>query len=149
MNPKMKKGVVLLAALAIVAMAAIGAYAYFSSTGTGAGSATVGSSSGIELSSPVVGNLYPGGVDVPVTVTLHNTGAGDEFVDTISGVVEDQAGCDGAWFTVDDVVYGDFLTRDTTVGDTDTAATNVRMNESGTNQDACQGLTLDITWSSN
>jgi len=146
---KQKKGIALLAAVAVVAIAAFGAYAYFSSTGTGSGTATVGSSSGIELSSPVVGDLYPGGVDVPVTVTLHNTGAGNEYVDTISGVVVDQAGCLGSWFTVDDVTYGGYLTRDTTVGDTDTADTNVRMNESLGNQDTCQGLTLDITWSSN
>ena len=144
-----KKLLVALAAIAVLAMAAVGAYAYFTSTGSGAGTATVGSSSDIQLSSPLVGDLYPDGVDVPVTVTLHNPGAGTEYVGTISGVVEDQAGCLGSWFQIDDIVYNASLTRNGTAGDTDTAGTNVRMIDNGGDQDACQGLTLDITWSSN
>ena len=66
-----KRTWVLLAVLATVAaMASVGAYAYFTATGSGTGTATVGSASNIQLSSPVVGNLYPAGADVPVTVTL-------------------------------------------------------------------------------
>jgi hypothetical protein len=154
---KTKKGLALLLVLVVAAITAVGAVAWFSSTGTGVGSADVGTSSTIQLSSPNVGNLFPGGVDVPVTVTMHNPGQGDEYVGTVSGVVNtDDNGtpanpaddCLGSWFTVDSVNYNDYLTRNTTVGDTDTVNTNVRMNESGGPQDACQGKTLSITWSS-
>jgi hypothetical protein len=135
-----------LAVLATVAaMASVGAYAYFTATGSGTGTATVGSASNIQLSSPVVGNLYPAGADVPVTVTITNPGSGAQFVNVVSGVVADNAGCLGAWFQVDDINYADTIAA----GGSDTAGTNVRMLDSGTNQDVCQGKTMTINWSSN
>ena len=57
---KQKKGIAALAAVAVVALGAVGAYAFFTSAGSGAGSATVGSASTINLSSPNVGPLFPG-----------------------------------------------------------------------------------------
>ena len=130
---------------AVAALASVGAYAYFTASGSGAGTATVGESSGILLSSPLVGDLYPDGADVPVTVTIENPGSGAQYVDTVSGVVEDNGACLGAWFEVDDILYQDTLAA----GASDTADTVIRMVDSGTNQDACQGETVDITWSSN
>jgi hypothetical protein len=131
---------------AVAALASVGAYAYFTAAGSGTGSASVGSSDAIELSSPLVGDLYPDGADVPVTVTISNAGgSGAQFVDTVSGVVADNGACLGSWFEVDPIAYQDTIAA----GGSDTAGTNVRMNDSGTNQDACQGLTMTINWSSN
>ena len=45
-----KKGVALLATLVVAAVAAFGAYAYFTAAGSGSGTASVGSASGIQLS---------------------------------------------------------------------------------------------------
>jgi hypothetical protein len=141
-----KKFIVLAAVGAVaVAVAAFGAYAYFSSTGSGTGTASVGASSAIALSSPAVGTLYPGGPDVPVTVSIHNPGSGNEFVGTISGTVADNGTCQGAWFTVDPITFS----AQVAAGATTTASTNVRMVESNTNQDACQSKTVTINWSSN
>jgi hypothetical protein len=140
-----KKRAVVLAVAALAIGLGASAFAYFSSTGSGTGSATVGSSSAVELSSASVGPLYPGGADVPVTVTIHNPGSGSEYVNHVSGSVADNAGCLGSWFQVDGVDYADTLTA----GASDTAQTNVRMLDSGTNQNACQGKTLTINWSSN
>jgi hypothetical protein len=140
-----------LIALGLAAVAvgiAGGAFAYFSSTGSGSGTATVGSSASIQLSSPNVGTLYPGGAAVPVTVTIHNPGAGNEYVGTVSGSVANGGtggNCLGSWFTVAPVVYN----TDVAAGASPTANTTVTMNDSGTNQDACQGATLTINWSSN
>ena len=139
-----KKAIVLAVAVLAIALGT-GAYAYFTSTGSGTGSATVGSSSGIQLSSPSVGTLYPGGADVPVTVTIHNPGSGAQFVNQVSGTVADNAGCLGSWFQVDTVTYANTLAA----GASDTASTNVRMLDSGTNQDVCQGKSMTINWSSN
>jgi hypothetical protein len=125
-------------------MAAVGAYAYFTNAGSGTGTATVGTSSGILLSGNAVGLLYPGGPDRPVTVTITNPGAGAQYVGTISGTVADNGACDGDWFEVDSVDYDDTLAP----GASDTVTTAVRMLESGTNQDACKNLTMTITWSS-
>ena len=152
MRTSRKKLAVVAGGLAVLAFAGA-AFAYFTNSGSGTGSASVGSSSEIALSSPLVGDLYPDGADVPVTVTIDNPGSGAQYVDTVSGVVEtDDNGtpstaddCLGSWFEVDDITYQDTLAA----GGSDTADTNVRMNDSGSNQDACQGDTLTITWSSN
>ena len=143
---KSKKGIALLATLAVAVVAAVGAYAYFTSTGTGTGSASVGSSAGINLSSDAVSGLFPGGVDVPVTVHVANPGNGNEYVGTISGSVQTSGGCQGSWFVVDPIAYNTDVTHNASGPN---AATAVRMLDSGTDQDACQGLTLTINWSSN
>jgi hypothetical protein len=140
-----KKGAALLAALVVVAASAIGAFAYFTANGSGSGSATVGTSSAIQLSSSPVGTLYPAGADVAVTVNIHNPGSGAQHVGTVSGVVADNAGCLGSWFVVDSATYGETLAA----GASDTADTNVRMLDSGSDQDVCQGKTMTINWSSN
>jgi hypothetical protein len=132
-----------------VAALAIGlgtsAFAYFSSTGSGTGTATVGSSSAVQLSSAPVTGLYPGGANVAVTVSIHNPGSGSEYVNNVSGTVGDNAGCLGSWFQVDTVAYAGTLAA----GATDSKATNVRMLDSGSNQDVCQGKSMTITWTSN
>ncbi len=140
------KRFVFLVAAAVAISLSVGAYAYFTSTGTGSGAATVGTSSTIALGNTPVGTLYPGGADVPVTVSVHNPGSGNQYVATITGTVADNGGCLGSWFVVDPISF------DTNVqaGATVTAGpTNVRMLDSSTNQDACKLATMTINWSSN
>jgi hypothetical protein len=140
-----KKRVALLVAVAVAIASVVGIYAYFTATGEGSGSATVGEAATVALSSDPVGGLYPGGDDVPVTVDIENEGQGSQHLGTISGEVEDNGACDGSWFEVDSVEYDDVVAA----GDTDSADTKIRMKDSGTSQDACQGKTLTIAWSSN
>jgi predicted ribosomally synthesized peptide with SipW-like signal peptide len=142
---KQKKGIAALAAVAVVALGAMGAYAYFTSVGTGAGTATVGTSSTVNLSSPNVGPLYPGSGTLPVTVTINNPGTGSQFVGTVSGTVATKAGCDGSWFTVAPIAFN----AEVAGGASPTAATTVRMNNVASSQDACKGLAMDIAWASN
>ncbi len=49
---KTKKGFALLSAVAVIAVSAVGAYAYFTSAGTGTGTATVGTSSAFTVARP-------------------------------------------------------------------------------------------------
>lgn len=143
-----RRRTLVLLAVAIAAIAApLGAYAYFSATGTGSGSATVGSSSTIELSSAagdVTGTLYPGGADVPVVVHIKNPGSGAQYVGTVSGTVEDSGQCLGSWFVVDSKAVDADLAK----GASTTASTVMRMIDANANQDACQGKTLTIDWTS-
>lgn len=140
-----KKRVIAVAVAALAIGLGTSAFAYFSSTGSGTGSATVGSASTVQLSGSPVGTLYPGGTDVPVTVTIHNAGSGAQYVGTVSGTVANGSGtCVGSWFQVDDVVYDDTLAP----GASDTVSTNVRMLDSGTNQNDCQGQSMTINWTS-
>jgi hypothetical protein len=138
---------IVLAAAAIAIAVPVGAYAYFSTTGSGSGTASVGSATGIELSSAaddVVGTLYPGGSDAAVTVHVRNLSSGAQFVGDVSGTVADNGGCLGSWFVVDPVTVG----KDLAKGAETTAGTKIRMLDSATNQNACQGKTMAITWKS-
>lgn len=139
-----KRMLAVLGGLAALAMA-VAAVAYFTSTGSGTGGATVGSASAITLTSPTVSTLYPAGADVPVTVTIHNPGSGAQHVGTISGTVADNGTCLGSWFQVDQVNANQTIAP----GADGTASTKVRMVDSGTDQNACQGKTMTISWSSN
>jgi hypothetical protein len=66
-------------------------------------------------------------------------------VNVVSGTVATNGSCLGSWFQVDPVTYASSLAAN----GTDTASTKVRMTDSGTNQDVCQGKTMTINWSSN
>jgi hypothetical protein len=141
-----KKGIVLLATMVAAVAAAVGAYAYFTSAGSGSGNATVGASSNIVITNDTpVANLYPGGADVPVTLHLQNPGGGNEYVNDVSGTVADNAGCLGAWFQVDTKHFAAEINH----GATATTTTNVRMLDAAANQDVCQNKTLTINWTSN
>jgi hypothetical protein len=130
---------------AVAALASVGAYAYFTAAGSGSGQVDVGSASGITIASDLNGDLYPAGPDVLVDVHVTNPGAGNQYVNDISGAVATQGGCLGSWFVVDPIDYN----TNVLAGATNDTSTNVRMLDSGTNQDACQGLTLTINWVSN
>jgi hypothetical protein len=139
-----KKRTLALAVVAVLAVAGA-AFAYFTANGSGSGSATVGSSTPVTLSGDAVGALYPGGADATATVSIHNGGSGTQHVGTISGAVADNGSCLGSWFVVDPIAYN----ADLAGGASDSATTHVRMTETGTNQDACQGKSMTINWSSN
>lgn len=138
---------ILLAVAAAAIIVPMAAYAFFTASGTGTGSASVGSSSGIELSNTagdVTGTLYPGGSDASVTVHVKNPGSGAQYVGTVSGSVKDNGACLGKWFVVDSVDVDSDLAK----GASTTASTKVRMLDSNTNQNICQGKDLTIDWTS-
>lgn len=77
-----KKTIALLAVPLIAAVAAIGAWAYFSANGSGSATATVGTSSNLVLHGSTVGALYPGS-SVSASFTVDNPGGGTERLGTI------------------------------------------------------------------
>ena len=142
-----RRRLIILVIVGIATANASGAFAYFLSTGSGTGPVAVGSSSSIQLSSPSVGPLYPGAAGVSVTLTIDNPSAGSEYVGTITGAIANGGSggnCLGSWFTVAPIVYHTAVAG----GTSPTAGTTVTMNDSGTNQDACQGAAMTINWSS-
>ncbi|MFO7572546.1 MAG: hypothetical protein R6W48_08110 [Gaiellaceae bacterium] len=146
MKRQSKRAWVLIGIVAIAgALATVGAYAYFTNAGSGTGTATVGTTSPIVLSSDLVGTLYPGGADVPVTVNVTNPGGGPQYVGTVSGTVANNGACPGSWFAVDPIAVNSTVGAGLTIS----PSTAVRMNETGSNQDACKGLTMTINWTSN
>ena len=144
-----------LAAVGALALAA-GAYAYFTSTGSGTATATVGTSSAVILKGTVTGNLYPGSSS-PVALTVDNPSSGKQRVGTVTleKITADagHASCSVVTsggnpdFTMADVVVNKTFSPGN--GQAVTPSGTLTMNDTGVNQDACQGATMTLTLKSN
>lgn len=135
-----------------VALAAAGAaIAYFTSSGSGTGSAAVGSSSPVTLHATISSNLYPGSSS-PVTFTVDNPSSGSQRVGTITlssiSVDSGHSGCSTAIgggnpdFGMPAVSVNKVFPPGN--GQSVTPSGTLTMNETGVNQDACQGATLTL-----
>jgi hypothetical protein len=150
-----KKGVLIPVVIVVLAVAGVAA-AYFTSLGSGTGTATVGSSSNVTLHGTVAGSLYPG-TSSTVSFTVDNPSPGSELVNKIHlGSITPDAGHSGC----STVITGgnpDFTMADVTAnqsfpsgnGQAVTATGTLNMRETGVNQDACQGATLTLNLTSN
>jgi hypothetical protein len=156
MNPlNRKRAVIGLASVCVVAVAAF-AYAYFTSTGSGTATATVGTSSAVTIKGTVSGNLYPGASST-VTLTVDNPSSGKQRVGTVS---LEKITADAGHSTCSVVTTGgnpDFTMADVVVnktygpgnGQAVTPTGTLTMNDTGINQDPCQGATLTLSVKSN
>jgi hypothetical protein len=138
-----------------VAVAGV-ALAYFTTTGSGTGTASAGSSSAVTLHGSVGSNLYPG-TSTAVTFTVDNPSQGSERVGTISlASISVDAGHSGCSTTISGG-NPDFAMAAVAVnkvfgsgnGQSVTPTGSLTMNETGLNQDACQGATLTLHLTNN
>lgn len=150
-----RRTLAVLASLSVLAIAAV-AYAYFTTTGSGTATATVGTSSAVTLKGTVTGNLYPGSSS-PVSLTVDNPSSGKQRVGTIS---LEKITADAGHASCSVVVGGgnpDFTMANVVVdktyapgnGQAVTPNGSLTMNDTGVNQDACQGATLTLTLKNN
>lgn len=122
-----------------IAMSAVGAFAYWTASGNGSGTAAVGTDSGVDIVLTNMGAaLYPGG---SATVTFHVVNNSTTSAVQVGKVVQDGAvtglpgGCLAADFTFADVTLNETV-----------AASSAGANHTGTlvmantavNQDACK-----------
>jgi hypothetical protein len=152
------KGRALVALGCVCALAAAGgaAYAYFTSNGSGTGTASVGSASAVTLHATVNGNLYPGSSS-PVSFTVDNPSQGSQRVGTISlasiTVDAGHSSCSvvttggSADFGMPAVAVNRVFAPGN--GQSVTQNGTLTMNETGVNQDACQGATLTLHLTNN
>jgi hypothetical protein len=149
-----KKRAVILGVVAAMAFSAA-AVAYFTTGGSGTGSATVGtSSSALITQTNTLAALYPT-TSQAVNLDIKNTGSGSQFVGAVHlvSITADgaHATCDvsssgaNAAFTMADVPVNATLAA----GATTSKVGSLAMNDTGVNQDSCQGATLTLTFSSN
>jgi len=140
--------------VATLAMGGI-AFAYFSATGSGSGSASVGSSSGLDISQdgPAVTGLVPNGPAKTIHYTVTNNTAGAEFVDQVSTTVSSVTSgslateaCDASMFTI---VDGPALSTNLQPGHTASGTATIKLVDDGNNQDNCQGSTVSLAFASN
>jgi hypothetical protein len=150
-----KRALVAISCLSALAVAAV-AYAYFTSTGSGTATAKVGTSSAVTLKGTVTGNLYPGSSS-QVSFTVDNPSGGAQRVGTISltGIT-----VDAGHSTCSVVITGgnpDFTMPAVAVnatfpagaGQAVTPKGTLTMNDTGLNQNACQGAELTLALASN
>lgn len=132
------------------------AMAYFTSSGSGTGSASVGSSSSVTLHAGIASNLYPGSSS-PVTFTVDNPASGVQRVGTVSlASISVDAGHSSCSTTIGGG-NPDFTMAPVPVnqvfppgnGQSVSATGTLAMNETGVNQDACQGATLTLHLTNN
>ncbi|HUC08422.1 MAG TPA: hypothetical protein VMR96_10065 [Solirubrobacterales bacterium] len=132
------------------------AIAYFTSSGSGTGTATVGSSSAVTLHATISSSLYPGSSS-PVSFTVDNPSSGVQRVGTVS---LSSISVDSGHSTCSTTISGgnpDFTMAAVPVnqvinpgnGQSVAATGTLTMNETGTNQDACQGATLTLHLTNN
>lgn len=141
----------------VAALAAAGAaIAYFTSNGAGTGSASVGSSSAVTLHASIASSLYPGASSA-VTFTVDNPSSGSQRVGTVSlASISVDAGHSGCSTTIGGG-NPDFTMAAVPVnqvfapgnGQSVSATGTLAMNETGVNQDACQGATLTLHLTNN
>jgi len=150
-----KRALLVVGCVSALAIAAV-AYAYFTSTGSGTATAKVGTASAVTLKGTVAGNLYPG-ASSQVTFTVDNPSSGAQRVGTISltGITVD------AGHSTCSVTIGggtpDFSMPAVAVnatfpsgnGQAVTPKGTLTMNDTGVNQNACQGAELTLALASN
>jgi hypothetical protein len=151
-----RKGVLISIGI-VVGLAVVGiAVAYFTSLGSGTGTAAVGSSSNVTLHGTAASALSPGASST-VTFTVDNPSSGAELVKTIhlASIAPDagHSGCSAVItggnpdFTMPDVAANQSISPGN--GQVVTATGTLTMRDTGVSQDACQGATLTLNLTSN
>jgi hypothetical protein len=150
-----KRAFVALGCTCALAVAGI-AFAYFTSSGSGTGTATVGSSSAVTLHATISSSLYPGSSS-PVSLTVDNPSSGVQRVGTVSlasiSVDSGHSTCSTTTtggnpdFTMAAVPVNQVISPGN--GQSVAATGTLSMNETGVNQDACQGATLTLHLTNN
>ena len=145
-----KKQYLAAAAAGVIVLGAAGtAIAYWTSTGTGNGSATTGTASNytVTVANVSLADLTPGGPTDNVGFTVKNNSTGHQAyttaVPTVTGTTN--AGCTAADFQISNVVSGAAnLGPSGSATDTATGSFDIQMKDTGVNQDACQNVTVHL-----
>jgi hypothetical protein len=149
-----KKTVAIAGAALIVAVGAGTAYAYWSSGGTGTGSATTGTSTALAVNqTSTLTPMFPGDTAQTLSGDFDNTSNGPVHVASVTVSVASvtvggtpAAGCTAADYTITGATMS--AVQDVAVGTGvgDWSGATIQFNNTGTNQDACQGATVNLAY---
>lgn len=152
-----KRTWVLLGIVAVVAMTAIGAFAYWtaSGSGTGSGSTATGSVAITVNQTSSSSGLYPGG-SVPLSGTFTNPASFNQFVTSVSASIPSFSfqsdGAKPACTQADFSITGAPAAVGTDVAPGTGGAWSgltLHMTNAGTNQDNCKNVTVPVNYTSN
>ncbi|AUI51900.1 hypothetical protein [Arthrobacter crystallopoietes] len=140
---------------ALVAIGGGAAFAYWTSTGSGTGSATTGTTVPFTVTSTTAtgGPLTPGGPSQVVEFEVTNPSTGVQRLQNVIVTVADEDGI--LWTDAGGCSYKDYFVSDAvfTAGDVApnggkvTGTVTIKMNNLATNQDACKGLAVPLHFS--
>jgi hypothetical protein len=139
-----------LAAAAAVAVATLGigglAFGYFTSTNSGSGSGPVADASPWTLTSVTVSGLAPGVAPQKIHGTATNALSETEYIGTVTPTVTSttNVGCTAADFTVTPGV----INASVASGTTGLTFGTIAFNDLPSNQNACQGVTVSLSFTS-
>jgi hypothetical protein len=163
-----KTRVAIAAGLVLAVIGSVGAWAYFTTTGSGTGTTSAGTSSALTIHATLAPRasdhkLYPGGDPADVSFTVDNPSNGHQHVGTITlesvaayatqaAFVADPvnnkiSGCLSTWFSMTPVVDNEDVAPGS--GIALTATGTLAMNNVNLSQDACKNAYLVATFSSN
>ncbi len=143
---------------AIVLAGGGAAYAYFTTTGSGTGSATVGTTGTWSVTqASTSGTIYPGSGSSVITFNVKNTGTGDQQYSTATTAVNSSSGnitqsgtavsgCLASWFSAS-VTSDTNLSTNVAGGATVQVQVTVTMPSATVNQDSCESAAPDVTLS--
>lgn len=157
-NSKKKKSAAFVAAGVIGLATAGGAYAYWTSLGGGTGTASTsaGASNVFQVTGNVANAMYPGDSAQTVTATVTNNGTQNYKLQAVKAYVStDKQGCDGSDYKLNGAVAPTNATdavsiavsqADLAPAATTTGTFTMQFNNKTTNQDACKGAAVTITY---
>jgi hypothetical protein len=130
------------------------AFAYFTSTGSGTGAASVGSSTAVVITQTnTLSAMYPNSAVQDIDLNVANSGGGNEYVGTVSISIAPASlpvGCLASWFTITNAAVNTNVTPGPTHAFAGaTTGASIKLNDSLSSQDACQGASLVLNLSSN
>jgi hypothetical protein len=159
MRKIMKKRVIATLTVLAVLVSAVSAYAYWTTTGSGSGSATVGTTSpwAVTVGTPTGGALTPGGPTDTVSYSVKNNSTGNQkFNQVVISVANSDGsawtavpGCSASDFSINGAAAGAPATDasqafDLAAGASASGAFTIQMVDSATNQNACKGVTVPL-----
>lgn len=139
-----------------VLVVAGGAYAYWTTDGSGTGSATTGDSVAVSITQiGTVTDLVPGSTAQGVNFTITNSEDTPQYVTSVSFAIDSietapgvaAVGCTVADFTL---VQPTAINADQAAGDTDhdPSGATIAMINRATNQDGCKNVTVNLEFTS-
>ena len=147
------------AAVGVLAVA-VTAFAYWTTSGSGTGSATAGSDAGVTASGNPADGIYPGSSSAVTTTVTNSSATQAQFVTNLHVTISIDsahatAGCLASWFTykADSQASGSDTNPHTVALNTELAASgsttvdgHVFMANPNTNQDSCKGATINLAY---
>ncbi|MHA7220285.1 hypothetical protein ACX80L_15535 [Arthrobacter sp. MDT1-48-3] len=153
---KSSKKRIAITSVALVAVGGGAAFAYWTTTGVGTGSAETGDAVAFTVASSAAtgGPLSPGGPTQTVAFTVTNPGTGAQRLNNVEvtvaeadgGVWNDVANCSAADYTVSPAT---FTAGDIAPGATKTGTVTITMNNTNLNQDGCKNAAVPLYFVTN